>query len=214
MRAGLTGALAGAVLALPLAAQETPAPLPPAAGDVLPVQSPVLILRQEELFERSAFGRAALARMEEANRTLVAENRTIEAALEAEERDLTQRRASLPAAEFRALAEAFDAKVEGIRSAQESKGRAIARTREEDRLRFFSAVVPILAEIMRDAGAAVILDDEAVILSFDRVDITALALARIDAAIGTGEGLAPPEVPATGSPAPESPAPAPAPSAP
>lgn len=201
MRAGLTGAALAAALALPVAAQETPPAAPEA--DTLPIQSPVLILRQDELFERSAFGRAATARLEEANRTLVNENRQIEAALETEERDLTQRRPSLPPAEFRALAEEFDAKVEGIRAAQEAKGRGIARLRDEDRQRFFASVVPILAEIMRDSGAAVILDDEAVILSFDRVDITALAVARIDAAIGAGDGLGTiPETPAAPAPAP------------
>ena len=194
MRAGLTAGAVLVALAGPLAAQDPPR-LPVDPGTQLPVQSPVLILRQDELFERSAFGRASLVRIEEANRALLAENRQIEAALEAEERDLTQRRSGLPAAEFRALAEAFDTKVEGIRAAQEAKGRAIARSRDEDRQKFFSAVVPILAEIMREAGAAVILDDAAVILSFDRVDITALAVARIDAAIGAGESLAPAPAP-------------------
>ncbi|HSF63071.1 MAG TPA: OmpH family outer membrane protein [Paracoccaceae bacterium] len=211
MRAGLTGAALAATLALPLAAQEAPPPAAPET-ETLPIQSPVLILRQDELFDRSAFGRASLVRLDEANRALLAENRQIETALEAEERDLTDQRARLPAPEFRALAEAFDAKVEGIRAAQEAKGRAIARSRDEDRQRFFSAALPILAEIMRDAGAAVILNDEAVILSFDRVDITALAVARIDAAIGTGEGgadpapVAPAPV-APGTPAPVTPAP-------
>lgn len=195
MRAGLTAGAVLVALAGPLPAQDPPR-LPVDPGTQLPVQSPVLILRQDELFERSAFGRASVVRIEEANRALLAENRQIEAALEAEERDLTQRRSSLPAAEFRALAEAFDTKVEGIRAAQEAKGRAIARSRDEDRQKFFSAVVPILAEIMREAGAAVILDDAAVILSFDRVDITALAVARIDAAIGAGESLAPAPAPA------------------
>lgn len=192
MRRALVAVALSAVLAAPLAAQDSP-PAPPETPTP-PVQSPVLILRQDDLFERSAYGQASLARIDEANRALVAENRQIEAALEAEERDLTARRPTLPAAEFRALAEAFDAKVEGIRSAQEAKGRSIARSRDEDRQRFFAAAVPILAEIMREAGAAVILDDEAVILSFDRVDITALAVARVDAAIGTGEAP-PPSVP-------------------
>lgn len=199
--AGLLATLLGAGSAL---AQQLP---PLAEGTVAAplVQSDVLILRQDELFQRSAFGLASLARIDEANAALLAENRQIEAALEAEERDLTARRSMLPAAEFRSLAEAFDTKVEGIRNAQESKSRAISRSRDEDRQRFFAAALPILAQMMREAGAAVILDDDAVILSFDRVDITALAVARIDAAIGAGEGLAPP---------PEAPAPTPAPAPP
>lgn len=189
MRGLWAGVLATVLGAGAPSAQQLPAVAPEEGAAAVP-QSNVLLLRQEALFEQSAYGKASIARIEAANAALLAENRQIEAALEAEERDLTARRAMLPAAEFRALAEAFDAKVEGIRNAQESKGRAISRSRDEDRQRFFAAVLPILAQIMRESGAAVILDDDAVILSFDRVDITAIAVARVDAAIGTGEGLA------------------------
>lgn len=189
MRGVRAGVLAAVLGAGALQAQQIPADGAEDATAPL-AQSNVLLLRQDALFEQSAYGQASLARIEAANAALLAENRQIEAALEAEERDLTARRSMLPAAEFRALAEAFDAKVEGIRNAQEGKGRAISRSRDEDRQRFFSAVLPILAQIMRESGAAVILDDDAVILSFDRVDITAIAVARVDAAIGTGEGLA------------------------
>lgn len=182
--------------------------------------SPVLVIRQEDLFDASAFGKASNARREEASRALIAENRQIEAALEAEERDLTERRPALPAAEFRVLAEAFNDKVEGIRQAQDAKARAIGRAREEDRARFLQALVPVLAEIMAERGAVVILDQASVVLSFDRVDITDEAVARIDARIGNGESPDPAPVAAPEAapdPAPEAaadPGAAPAPSPP
>lgn len=205
-------ALAAVLLApVPAAAQDAPAAGSEAAPEVatLPVPiAPVLVIRQDELFEASAFGQAAAARQEAAGRALLAENRQIEAALEAEERDLTVRRPGLPPDEFRRLADAFDTKVEDIRAAQDAKGRAIARLREEDRTRFLRAAVPVLAEIMAEYGASVILDQSMVVLSFDRVDITALAIMLIDARIGAGD-LAPP---ADGLPAPDpDPTPDPAP---
>jgi Skp family chaperone for outer membrane proteins len=182
-----TGLLVGALIALPLGAfgQESG-----------PSGSPILMLRQDEVFEGSAFGRAALERRDAASRDLIAENRQIEAALEAEERDLTMRRATLPQAEFRALSEAFNEKVEGIRTAQDAKARAVGRMTDDDRARFLQAMVPVLAEIMAERGALVILDQQSVVLSFDRVDITAETIARIDARIGTGEGPVP-EAPAS-----------------
>lgn len=198
-------ALAAAVLApgaAPAQAQGAPAALEAAAA---PEPAPLLVLRQDDLFEASAFGQAAAARQEAAARALLAENRQIEAALEAEERDLTLRRPGLPPDEFRRLADAFDEKVEAIRNAQDAKGRAIARLREEDRARFLQAAVPVLAEIMAEYGATVILDQAVVVLSYDRVDVTDLAVARIDARIGAGD------LPPVVEPAPEPGVPAPAP---
>ena len=185
-------------LALPSLAQEAPG-----------ARWPVLVLRQDDLFEKSAFGLASTRRIDAANAALLAENRKIEAALEAEERDLTTRRASLPPSEFHTLSEAFNAKVEGIRAAQETKSRTIARTRDEDRQRFLKAAVPVLAAIMQEEGAQVILDEKAVVLSFDRIDITAEAIDRIDAAIGDGSSL--PATPETADPGPPAPPPLPTP---
>lgn len=201
------GAAAGLIaLSLGLSAMAQEAPL---------ANWPVLVLRQDDLFEQSAFGRASSARIEAANAALLSENREIESALEVEERDLTLRRGTLPPADFQALSEAFNAKVEGIRAAQDAKSREIARTRDDDRQRFLQAAVPVLAAIMQEEGAQAILDEQAVVLSFDRIDITAKAIARIDASIGDG-GTLPADGPLRPSPAePEAPAsepsPAPAP---
>ena len=184
-----------AALWLPLvaAAQGNPPATQPAAA---PLRPPVLVVNQDTLFEQSAFGRTAQARLEAASAALVAQNREIEAALEAEERDLTDRRATLPATEFRALAEAFNVKVEGIRKAQDAKSRSITRTRDEDRQRFFSEAAPVLADLLRERGAVVILDQAQVLLSLDRIDITTEAVTRLDAQIGTGDLSSEPPPPA------------------
>ncbi len=140
----------------------------------------VVTINQQALFENSAFGRASLQRLEERSRALRAENREIEEALEAEERSLTERRPQLPPEEFRALADAFDDKVEGIRNAQDAKGRELSRLREADQQAFLEGVVPVLADLLREKGAVALLDNSAVVLSLDSIDITAEAIARID----------------------------------
>ena len=112
--------------------------------------------------------------------------RKMEQALEAEERELTDRRATLPPEEFQALAAAFDAKTEDIRAAQDAKSRAITAQREENRQRFLQAAVPVLGDLMREAGAVAVFDKELVILSLRGVDITDEAIARIDAVLGDG----------------------------
>jgi Skp family chaperone for outer membrane proteins len=177
-----------AVLALALAlAGAGPAPAQTGSAAAMPV----LVIRQDRLFEATQFGRAAEARLEAASAALIAENARIEAELEAEERALTDRRAVLPPAEFRPLAEAFDARVERIRTEQDAKLRELNRSQEADRKRFLEAVLPVLADLMREKGALVILDQQTVFLSLDSIDITDEAVARIDAAIGDGTSLPP-----------------------
>ena len=161
-------ALALSTPACPVFAQEK---LPPSA---------VLTVDPERLFAESRFGKAAVARLEAAQADLVAENKKLEAALEAEERSLTDRRPTLPPAEFRALADAFDKKAEDIRAARLAKSRSLTTLRDDDRQKFLAAIVPILGDLMGEMGGLVILDKKTVFLSFDRVDVTDLAIARID----------------------------------
>ncbi len=145
-----------------------------------PSQSAVLTVDPERLFAESRFGKAAVARLEAAQADLLAENKQLEQALEAEEKDLTERRPTLPPEEFRSLADAFNAKAEEIRAARLAKSRSLTTLRDEDRQKFLTAIVPILGDLMGEMGALVILDKKTVFLSFERVDVTDRAIARVD----------------------------------
>lgn len=169
---------------------------PVAAQDPAAVATPVLTLDQERLFQSSEAAKRISAEIEEQTLALAAENRRIEAELSAEELDLTEARPTLDPEEFRALADAFDDKVQRIRAEQDAKERALQQQRENDRQEFLSRISPVLAEIARERGALVILDRRVVLLSADAVDITDVAIARIDAAF---------------APSPETPSPDPAP---
>ena len=151
----------------------------------------ILTLDQDRLYAESRFGQALEKSSADAVARLAAENRQIEADLAAEEKALTEKRATLSAEEFKPLAEAFDAKVERIRAEQEAKSQAVQSTRDQGRKTFFQAVLPVLADLMRQRGALAILNKQAVILSFDAVDVTEAAIAAIDAKLGEGEPAAP-----------------------
>lgn len=195
MRAAIVAAwLLGAGAAF---AQAQPAPqveLPP----------PVLTIDADRLLAESAFGRALAAEVDTAARALAEENRRIETDLLAEERDLTERRAMMSPDEFRPMADAFDEKVQRLRAEQDEKERALADLREEGRQRFFREAVPVLSEIVREQGALVLLDRRDVFLSADAIDITDIAIARIDAAV------APPDEAVPETPAPDATGPEPA----
>lgn len=164
------------------------------AGDITtgtPVAAAqILTLDQDRLYSVSRFGKALEQTSADAVAALVAENHQIEADLTAEEKDLTDQRAKLTADAFKPLAEAFDAKVEGLRAAQEAKSKSVQDNRDAGRKRFFNAALPVLAELMRARGALAILNKNAVILSFDAIDMTDAAIAAIDAKLGDGSTAA------------------------
>lgn len=150
------------------------------------LQAPILTLNDERLFDRSAWGARAEAEIEAAANGLATENRRIEAQLLAEEKSLTDRRAGMDPAAFRAEADAFDERVIGIRRAQDLKARAISRLREAERRAFFSAAVPILSEVMRKHGAVAILDARAIFLAETQIDVTDEVVALADQRLGPG----------------------------
>ncbi|MGB3244015.1 MAG: OmpH family outer membrane protein [Sulfitobacter sp.] len=150
------------------------------------VISPVLTIDSERLFLESAFGKRVAGEAEAKGAELSTQNRKIEADLEAEEKAITLKRATLSPEAFRTLADAFDKKVQETRAAQTAKGRAINEEFDRAREVFLSAAAPVLEKLMRDAGAAVILDRRSVFVSASAVEITQDAIALLDETLGTG----------------------------
>lgn len=183
------------ILRLALALALSLATVPPAA---LAQEVPAFVtLDQDKLFTASDFGQRVRETVEERARALGSENREIETALSEEERQLTEQRATLDPESFRALAEEFDRKVVEIRARQDRKAREIDAFAEDERTRFFQEVLPILVELLRESGAVAIIEDRAVVLAAEPMDITGTALRRVNDRLGTG---APPQ----DSPPPES----------
>jgi Skp family chaperone for outer membrane proteins len=160
--------------------------LGPAAAQDRAVNSPVLTVDQERLYDGSLWGKRVLAELEAASEALQSENRRIEAELTAEEKSLTERRAVLPAEEFRGLADAFDQRVQAVRRAQEAKLRDLTNRRDEERRKFFDAALPVMIGVMEENGAVAILDHRAVLLSVRAIDATDKMLSAIDSALGNG----------------------------
>lgn len=164
-------------------------------GAQAPDAAAVVVLDRDSLFERSLFGQRIRREIETASFALASENRRIEAELAAEEQALTTRRADMDAEAFQALAEAFDAKVEGIRQAQDAKARDLQQRSDRAQALFQESVRPVLARLAGELRAQVILDRRSVIAAADQADITDLALRRLDEALGDGAGLLDPDAP-------------------
>lgn len=184
-------ALAAMLTMFSSAAAQQPVPVP---GGGIP-SSAVVVLDRDALFSQSLFGQRIARDLEAASVDLATENRRIEAELESEERELTTRRDGMEMSDFRALASAFDSRVTAIRQAQDAKARAISQQTDRAQQIFLEQANPILVQLARETGALVILDRRIVIASADQVDITGLALTRIDEVLGDGTVLleTPPE---------------------
>lgn len=159
--------------------------------DAPSVQSPVLVVELERLFSDSAFGKRVSAEIEAEGAAIAAENRRIEAELTAEEKEITEQRPTLGNEAFRKVADAFDEKVQTIRRQQDAKVRVFGQRGEEERRKFLVAAQPILQDLMREAGAAVMLDRRAVFLASQAVDVTDEAISRINNVLG--DGATPPD---------------------
>ncbi|WP_121631866.1 OmpH family outer membrane protein [Tropicibacter alexandrii] len=155
------------------------------------VQSPILVIEFDRVYAESAFGQRITRELEEEGARIAAENREIEAQLIEEERRLTEERATMDPVRFRELADEFDARVQRVRTERDAMARELGTRNEEARRRFVSAVQPVIEQLMRASGAAVILDRRSVFVASDAVDVTDRAIEGIDARIGEGVDLVP-----------------------
>ncbi|MCZ0811009.1 MAG: OmpH family outer membrane protein [Pseudomonadota bacterium] len=149
------------------------------------VQSDVLVINPDRLFAETQLGETMNEELQAKRDALIAHNRKLEAELEAEEKALSELRAETSPEEFRDLADAFDAKVRNIRQDSDRRARDLDRIRSQAPVTFMRLVEPVLVDIMRDADAAVIMDSRSVLLRAEVVDITDVAVSRIDEEIGS-----------------------------
>jgi Skp family chaperone for outer membrane proteins len=154
------------------------------------VDSRIFTLNQDQLYSQSLFGKRVVAEIAMRKAAIVEENTRMEAELTSEELALTKKRPTLTPAAFRLLADAFDAKVEKIRTGRAQKSLDLTNWSNDERKRFFLLAFPILLQYARDIGALVILDRRSVVISFDQIDITAAAIEKIDTAIKDGATVA------------------------
>lgn len=161
----------------------------PLAQSLSGAQSEVLVIDPNRLFAETLFGKRISRQLEEESQTLAQDNRRIEQELRDEEKAITEQRPTMDPEEFRDVAEAFDQKVQAIRQERLEKARALEEKRASAEQRFLATAQGILVELMNERGGNVLLDIRSVILRDGAIDITSDAVERIDAKLGSGEGI-------------------------
>lgn len=153
----------------------------PAAQAIADNPPPFLLLNQERILSGSRAGQALLAEEEAAREALRAEAREIDRRFEEEERALTALRAETEPEAFRAMADAFDARVVQARREQDERSTALVIEFEQRRRQFYAEVGPILVGLLSRYGAHAIFDESAVLLADQSLNITDAVIAEIDA---------------------------------
>jgi outer membrane protein len=203
----------GAIPAQPQAPLAAPAPAPapaaagaPAAGTAASsaVQTPrIIVIDRQQLLQRSAAGKDIFTQTQTLSKQLETQLRTEETALQSEAVQLQQQLAILAAdvraqreKDFTAKQQAFQGRVQQRQAQIQASFNAAARQVEV-------ALDPILQAIMRERGANMVLDRSAVIVATSDVDVTPLALQRLDRALPRVKVdlAAAPAAPAAGAPA-------------
>ncbi len=88
--------------------------------------------------------------------------------------------------EFRALADAFDARVVQARREQDARAATLAQEFDQRRRQFYARVAPLLVGLMDRAGARAVFDENSALLTDQTLNITDEVIAAIDDAGGRG----------------------------
>lgn len=141
---------------------------------------PVLVFDRSRVLNQSQVGAALESRINDARAALLVENDQIYADLEAEEQQISDEKASMGEAEFRARAQAFDDKVTEVRQRQDEKARDIQKLYDDGLAEIEQEMNSVLAEIARDLGAVVVFERNQVYLMSGAIDISRIAIEKLD----------------------------------
>jgi Skp family chaperone for outer membrane proteins len=146
----------------------------------------ILIMDSERLFIETLYGQRLADELAERARELQTENDRIVESLTLEESSLTLRRPEMSPEDFRAESEAFDAKVQEVRRVRDAKNVELQVATAGARAQFEQQVQGILANMMFERGAAIMIEQRDVLLWSRSANITDEAIVRIDAELGDG----------------------------
>lgn len=153
--------------------------------------SEILTIDQEDLFSTSLWGKRVHAGIEQESQNIAKENERLATEFSDEEQQLTQLRATLAPDEFRKRADEFDKRVVEVRRQRDSVARELQEQIEAERAGFFRAVLPVLAQVMKERGAVVVLDQRSVFVSAQSIDITEFMVERLNREFGAGPAATP-----------------------
>ena len=140
----------------------------------------VLVIDQQTVFDESAFFQELLGSLNEDRLKLRAENQRIFQELRDEELAIAEQRHDYTPEEFEKIARAFDEKVQATRRARSAIEAQADKELTAIRDVFRERIGPVIAQIMMEQNASIIIDRSMALWWADSLDVTQLAIDRID----------------------------------
>ena len=179
VRASDMGRRAG-VLALCVCLFLTPLPVAAQTDDDEDRRVPVLIVDMQRIKSETSAGRDMRSKTIEIRRRIQAGIAARSESLRAEERRLAEERESLDPEDFRRQVVSFEQQVFANREFSEQESRRLQGLLSRASALLREQATAVLAEIMRERKAEVMLDSTQIVLSVDRLDITDEAIRMLD----------------------------------
>lgn len=146
----------------------------------------VLVIDMNRVRTESRSGVEIRAASEELRSTLRDEIRTREEAIRNEERKLAEERATLEPAEFRQRVQAFEGQVIEQRKFAEDQSRRLQFAIRRAQARLSRVTQSLLARVMEQSGAELLLDKTQIVLAAEQYDITDEVISMLNEAVPDG----------------------------
>ncbi|WP_417229437.1 OmpH family outer membrane protein [Brevundimonas sp.] len=174
------GAFALASLVASTAVAQTAGPANP--GPVIPG---VCVYFNQRLLAQSTAGQAVQARMEQLSQEVQGELTPYATSIQSEIQTLQTSGASLSEAERNSRSQALQQRIQEAQQLEQTRENELRYTLNEQRRLISVAVEPILVAIYQERGCGILLSRESVFMMNPAMDVTDLAIQRLNTALPT-----------------------------
>ena len=181
MKSFVIGAVALASLAATAAnAQTAQAPTNP--GPAIPG---VCVFFNQQVLAQSAAGQAVQARMQQLATEVDGELQPYATSLQTEAQALQAGASTIPAADLQTRRTALQQRAQEAQQLEQTRTAELRYTLAAQRERIAQALEPLLSTIYQERGCGLLLDRESVFMMNPAMDVTPLAIERLNAALPT-----------------------------
>ncbi|MGQ2989907.1 MAG: OmpH family outer membrane protein [Brevundimonas sp.] len=181
MKSFVIGAVALASLAATAAnAQTAQAPANP--GPVIPG---VCVFFNQQVLAQSAAGQAVQARMQQLATEVDGELQPYATTIQTEAQALQAGASTIPAADLQSRRTALQQRAQEAQQLEQTRTAELRYTLAAQRERIAQALEPLLITIYQERGCGIMLDRESVFMMNPAMDVTPLAIERLNAALPT-----------------------------
>ncbi len=143
----------------------------------------IVIVNSEQLFAQSKVGQSVRTQIQAQAKKLQAESKKANDDLKAEAKKLGEQRALLSEADFAKKVQAFEQKQQTLQQKMQKKSQELQLGSNKARGEVEAAIRPIFADVMKEHGATILLDQSVVLAGGVDLDVTAEVLKALDAKI-------------------------------